>query len=369
MPVERSQPNTVLVVDDDASIRDYLAAVLRYKGYNCRCFSESLAALSYLSSQKPSAGLVLADISMPGMGGIDLLREVKQRDPDMPVILISGLYELALAVDALEAGADDYLKKPVRPHDVLALVSRYLEPTDDGQEREVQKALLEFLETKRTGSGSLETVRALFSRLGFKRYETFQHSARVAATCRLFGERYGLTEREIERLEIGALLHDIGKIGIPRNVLLKPGSLNQEEWRVMRKHPTIGHRLLSEFPELSDEAEIVQSHHEQWDGSGYPSGLKGDRIPLGSRMFSIVDTLDAITSDRPYRKAQSIQAAQAEIARARGKQFDPDLVDVFLQIPGEDLRRIGAAYPDALQQTGLACISRSGASKKPPTLA
>ncbi|HUG80070.1 MAG TPA: HD domain-containing phosphohydrolase [Bryobacterales bacterium] len=349
-PVQHVQPSTVLVVDDDASIRDYLAEVLRGKGYDCRCFSESLAALSYLNSQNPSADLVLADISMPGMSGIDLLREVKELDPDMPVILISGLYELALAVDALEAGADDYLKKPVRPNDVLALVSRYLEPGSGG-EREVQEALLEFLETKRSGSVSLETLRSLFTKLGFKRYETFQHSSRVAATCRIFGERYGLTDEQVGRLEMGALLHDIGKIGIPRNILLKPGSLDGEEWRVMKQHPTIGYRLLREFPELSEEAQIVQSHHERWDGSGYPHGLKGDSIPLGARMFSIVDTLDAITSDRPYRKAQSIGKARAEIRRMSGVQFDPALVEVFLRIPDSDLIRVRKAHPDALQQT------------------
>ena len=349
-PLQYAQPNTVLVVDDDASIRDYLAEVLRYKGYNCHCFSESLAALSYLNSRNPSADLVLADISMPGMSGIDLVREVKDIDPDMPVILISGLYELALAVDALEAGADDYLKKPVTPNDVLALVSRYLEPSSGG-EQEVQDALLAFLETKRSGSASLETLRPLFIKLGFKRYETFQHSARVAATCRIFGERYGLTDHRVGRLEVGALLHDIGKIGIPRNILLKPGSLNAEEWRAVKEHPTIGYRLLREFPELSEEAQIVQSHHEHWDGSGYPHGLKGASIPLGARMFSIVDSLDAITSDRPYRKAQSIGKARAEIRRMSGVQFDPALVESFLRIPDSELIRVREIYPDALQQT------------------
>ncbi|MDA1313502.1 MAG: response regulator [Acidobacteria bacterium] len=351
--MQHTHPNTVLVVDDDSSIREYLAEVLRHEGYKCCCFSESLAALSYLNSHNPPADLVLADINMPGMGGIDLLREVKHLDPEMPVILISGLYELALAVDALEAGADDYLKKPVRPNDVLALVSRYLEPSNDGERevQEAQEALVQFLETKRAGSASLETLRSLFTKLGFRRYETFQHSARVAATCRLFGERYGLPEHQVERLETGALLHDIGKIGIPRNVLLKPGSLDGEEWRVMKQHPTIGYRLLGEFPELSEEARIVQSHHEQWDGSGYPHGLKGESIPLGARMFAIVDTLDAITSDRPYRKAQSIDSARTEIRRMSGVQFDPALVDVFLLIPDGDLLRIREAYPDALQQT------------------
>ncbi len=133
------QLNTVLVVDDEPSVRDYLADVLQYDGYQCRCFSEGLAALSYLSQRNQPADLLLADISMPGMDGIDLLRNVKETNPEMPVILISGLYELAIAVDALDAGADDYLHKPVKPQDVLALVNRYLDPNDGSQERDVQK--------------------------------------------------------------------------------------------------------------------------------------------------------------------------------------------------------------------------------------
>lgn len=345
------QLNTVLVVDDEPSVLDYLAGVLQYDGYQCRCFSEGLAALSYLSQRNRPADLLLADISMPGMDGIDLLRNVKGTNPEMPVILISGLYELAIAVDALDAGADDYLRKPVKPQDVLALVNRYLDPNDGSQEREVQKALREFLDAEGRASASSPALESLFSRLGFKRYETFQHSARVASTCRLFGQYYGLDPDELDHLEIGALLHDIGKIGIPRNILLKPGSLSAEEWRVMREHPTIGHRILSEFPELRSEAEIVYSHHERWDGCGYTHGLKGEAIPIGARMFSIVDTFDAITSHRPYRKAGSAKDARLEILRMSGTQFDPELVDVFLRMTDRDLLRIRETYPDALEQT------------------
>jgi len=345
------QANTVLVVDDEPLVRDYLADVLHYQGYQCRCFSESLAALSYLSDRDSPADLLLADISMPGMGGIELLRTVKERNPEMRVILISGLYELVIAVDALDAGADDYLRKPVKPKDVLALVKRYLDPNDGKQEREVQKALREFLDSKGRTSASSPALESLFGRLGFKRYETFRHSARVASTCLLFGQYYGLGPDELDQLEIGALLHDIGKIGIPRNILLKPGSLSDEEWRVMREHPAIGHRILSEFPELGTEAEIVYSHHERWDGGGYSRGLKGEEIPIGARMFSIVDTFDAITSNRPYRKAGSAKEAHLEILRMSGTQFDPQLVDVFLRMTDRNLLRIREAYPDALEQT------------------
>ena len=339
-------PSTVLVVDDDEGIRDYLAEVLRFEGYECRCFSESLSALAYLAERNRRADLVLADIRMPGMNGIGLLREVKSRQPDLPVILVSGLYELALALDALEAGADDYLKKPVKPSDVVTLVGKYLQKDARRHEEEFREALRLFLDSRIGNRESTESLAEVFRMLGFRRYETFQHSKRVAAYSQLFGGHCGLTATELDHLELGALLHDIGKIGIPRNVLLKPESLNEEEWRVMKAHPQIGYGLLSEFPAFQEEARIVLSHHERFDGKGYPRGKSGKEIPVGARIFSIVDTLDAITSDRPYRAAQSFSKAQQEIEKMSGSQFDPLLVDVFARIPIEELREIQQRFPD-----------------------
>jgi cyclic di-GMP phosphodiesterase len=330
-------------VDDDAQIREYLAEVLRLEGYDCRCFSDSLAALAYLDQSESPADLLLADINMPAMGGIELLREVKSSYPDLPVVLISGMYELALAVDAMEAGADDYLKKPVRPGDVIALVSKYLTP-DPRQHQEVQEALRIFLDSRPPDPKTSEQIKAVFQKLGFKRYETYEHSARVASLCYLFGGHCALSQEDLYHLELGALLHDIGKIGIPRNVLLKPGPLTDEEWRVMRLHPAIGYSILAAFPELRWEAELVYCHHERYDGLGYPRGLTGEAIPLGARIFSIVDTFDAITSDRPYRAAQSIDVACSEIRKASGSQFDPALVEIFMKIPRQDLEDIRGRF-------------------------
>jgi response regulator RpfG family c-di-GMP phosphodiesterase len=336
--------STVLVVDDDAPIRDYLAQVLRFEGYECHTFNDSLAALAYLRQDDSPADLVLADISMPDMGGIELLREVKSSYPDLPVILISGLYELALALDALEAGADDYLKKPVRPGDIVALVSKYLTP-DPRQHQEVQEALRHFLDSRPPDPKTSEQIKAVFQKLGFKRYETYEHSARVASLCYLFGRHCALSQDALHHLELGALLHDIGKIGIPRNVLLKPGPLTDEEWRVMRLHPAVGYSILLAFPELLPEAEVVYCHHERYDGLGYPRGLAAEEIPLGARIFSIVDTFDAITSERPYRAAQSIDVACDEIRKASGSQFDPALVEIFLKLPRQDLQEIRRRFP------------------------
>ncbi len=345
MAVESS--STVLVVDDEEPIRDYLSSVLRFEGYECRTFDDSTDALDYLSAGEEPADLLLTDIKMPGMTGIELLRSVKQLKPAMPVILVSGLYELALAIEALEYGADDYLKKPVRPRDVLTAVGKYIPRDSTAQEETIQEALQDFIASREDPHASAH-IAAIFRSLGFRRYETFQHSKRVAAYARLLGERFGLVDSDLERLELGALLHDIGKIGIPRNVLLKPGPLSDEEWTVMKAHPVIGQRLMARFPELTREADVVGAHHERFDGGGYPAGLNGEQIPLFARLFSIVDAYDALTSDRPYRSARGAEAAKAEIARSSGDQFDPELVEAFLALPEGDLDSIRERYPDVL---------------------
>lgn len=345
MPQESS--STVVVVDDDEPIRDYLSSVLSFEGYKIQCFERSREALEYLTRQHEPADLMLTDIRMPGMGGLELLHNAKRTRPKLPVILVSGLYELAIAIEALEHGADDYLRKPVGPSDVLTTVGKYLQRDSTRQERAIRDALEQYLSDRQAPTAS-EAIREIFRNLGFRRYETFQHSKRVAAYCRLFGGRFGMCEEQLDRLELGALLHDIGKIGIPRNVLLKPGPLTDDEWRVMRSHPSIGHRLMEPFEQLKAEAEVVYGHHERWDGLGYPQGLIAEEIPMSARLFSIVDAFDAITSDRPYRPAQDVQVAKSLIAKEGGKQFDPSLVDVFLAIPDDELEAIRLLHPDQI---------------------
>lgn len=336
----------MLVVDDEPGVREYLATVLSLEGYECRAFESPLPVLKYLSEANRPADLMLADINMPEMDGLELLRNSKAMKPEMPVILVSGLYELALALEALESGADDYLRKPVKPRDIVALVERYLDSGSAPQEAALKQALEAYVQAHTSNSPESASLREVFRSLGFKRYETFQHSQRVAAYCRLFGDRKGLPTERLRRLELGALLHDIGKIGIPRNILLKPGPLTEDEWAVMRTHPTIGHRLLARFDALREEAEIVYAHHERFDGRGYPRQLQGEEIPLGARLFSIVDTFDAVTSDRPYRAGAPFETALAEIARMAGSQFDPELAAVFCSIPDEELRAIRERHPD-----------------------
>ena len=344
--MERGEEKTIVIVDDEEPMRDYLREVLTHEGYDCRCFTGSLAALAYMASSSERTDLVLTDINMPGMGGVDLLRTVKTVLPELPVILISGLYEVGLAIEALKGGAADYLLKPAQPEEVARLVAQHLEPDHAGRREAMRGALRKFLSLRDRYDKPGEQVQGVFDVLGFKRYETLQHSKRVAAYAILLGEVKDLPTEQLGHLELGALLHDIGKIAIPHNVLMKPEPLSDEEWVVMKLHPQIGWELLSEFPELGAEAEIVYSHHERFDGKGYPRRLKGHDIPLSARIFSIVDTLDAITSDRPYRGRQPLEAARAEIKKRSGSQFDPALVAALEELSDGALLKVRLHYPD-----------------------
>jgi putative nucleotidyltransferase with HDIG domain len=341
------EPSKIIVVDDEEMMRQYLYDVLSRHGYDCKCFEGSLSALAYMANSRQPPHLMLTDISMPGMDGMDLLRTVKTVSPATPVILISGLYELALAIEALKGGASDYLLKPANPRDVIRLVDRHLRPDAKNGQQALRTALGNFLRCRHGHGHDFEGVQEIFDVLGFRRFETLQHSKRVACYAERIGQFLGLGADELGPLKLGALLHDIGKIAIPHNVLMKPGPLNEAEWVVMRLHPRIGWELMSDFLELTAEAEIVYAHHERYDGRGYPRSLAGEEIPLGARIFAIADTLDAITSDRPYRKGRPCQDAVAEIQRHANTQFDPRVVHKFVRIPMAEMEKIRERYPDS----------------------
>jgi response regulator RpfG family c-di-GMP phosphodiesterase len=350
MPTTHSE--TIVVVDDDQSIRTYLSEVLTPRGYQCQTFEDSLSALRWLSaaqSQPDSTppGLVLSDIALPGMNGMDLIRTVKAMHPTLPVILLSGFCDLSSATDAMSAGATDYLLKPANPSHIMQLVSRHLDHKHTNHLQSAREALRLILNSKHlSGGSSASQLMPIFDLLGLKRFETFQHSRRVAAFAVLLGKRMQLDEIALEALEIGSLLHDVGKSGIPFNILMKPGKLDQEERRIMELHPQLGANLLSGIPGMDLEAEIVLSHHERYDGMGYPRRLASQNIPLGARLFSIADTLDSITADRCYRKGQDISVARAEIYRMSGSQFDPRIVQHFECISDKELEEVRFRYPE-----------------------
>jgi putative nucleotidyltransferase with HDIG domain len=349
------QPS-VMIVEDDDPMRQYLEDVLTISGYRCNTFPDSASALSHLSSVEPPVDLVLSDINMPGMSGLEFLRTVKMVTPDLPFILISGACELAIALEAVRVGATDYLMKPAQRGDIVRLVAKHLVGSKVEVKHALSTALHGFLQARRlSGGDSAAILEPLFEMLGLKRLETLQHSQRVSCYSALIAQEAGIDQRMLRAIEIGALLHDIGKAGIPHNVLMKPGPLNSHEWEVMRLHPVIGWELLSGIPGVAEEAQIVYSHHERYDGQGYPRALRAEEIPAGARVFSIADTLDALLSDRPYRSGCTLREARGKICDLSGTQFDPQFVGLLVRVPDKEIEDCRERYRDEVCLEGTAC--------------
>ncbi|MCG3113006.1 MAG: response regulator [Candidatus Manganitrophus sp. SB1] len=339
---------TILIVDDEENIRDILFEVLSNEAYECHRAEGGEEALSLLGER--SFELVLSDILMPGMSGIDLLKEAKAADADLSFIMVTAVHAAETAIEAMRLGADNYLIKPFNLDEVILSVEKalqrrrliienreyqlHLEKKVEERTRELHDAL------KKIQASYRATLEALGSALDTRDIGTHAHSRRVTHYALLLGRTLGMSGQELEVLERGVYLHDIGKIGIPDDILLRPGKLTKQEMEIMMTHAELGKRLLSRIDFLREASEIVYSHQERFDGSGYPRGLKGEEIPLGARVFAIVDALDAMTSDRPYRKALPFEAARAEIIRSAGIQFDPEIVRVFMSIPKEQWLRV-----------------------------
>ncbi len=346
MPLER-----ILVVDDEEAIREIVSSMLTSANYKCRQASSGTEALALLESGEEFE-LMLSDLMMAGLDGIGLLEKSKEKFPDMPVVMVTAVHDISVALAAIRNGAYDYLLKPFEREQLLATARRALENRRLKVENRNYQTNLEALVTARTeqlrkAMTNLErsydiTLEALGDALDLKDAETEGHSKRVTAYTIAIARHMGLSADQIRVIARGAFLHDIGKMAIPDAILRKPGALNAEEVAVMREHCFRGYQLLRRIPFLGEASEIVYAHQEKYDGTGYPRGLKADDIPLGARIFSVADTLDAITSDRPYRPAQTVKAAKEEIQRWTGRQFDPEVVKVFLSMPDklwEDLRR------------------------------
>jgi putative nucleotidyltransferase with HDIG domain len=346
MPADR-----ILVVDDEEPIREIVSSMLSNAGYKTQQARSGLQALAVLESGEEFE-LMLSDLMMAELDGIGLLEKTKERYPDMPVVMVTAVHDISVALAAIRNGAYDYLLKPFEREQLLAMVRRALENRRLKLENRAYQTNLESLVGARTDQlrqamADLErsydiTLEALGDALDLKDAETEGHSKRVTAFTIAIARALGLETERIRVIARGAFLHDIGKMAIPDAILRKPGPLTPEEVAIMREHCVRGYHMLRKIPFLYEAAEIVYAHQEFFDGTGYPRGLKGEQIPLGARIFAIADTLDAITSDRPYRAAQSIQAARDEIAQWSGRQFDPNVVDTFLQMPDtiwRDLRR------------------------------
>jgi putative nucleotidyltransferase with HDIG domain len=333
----------ILIVDDETSIRSILLKHFEDEGSECVASASALDALTQMKTQ--SFSLVISDVMMPGMSGMEFLRLAKQQSPETAFIMLTGLMDINTAIDSLRIGAYDFITKPFELSAIRRAVDRALDRRRllienrfyrEELERQVRERTYELNEALYDVEESYKiTLEAMVTALDAREHETLAHSQRVREYTLTLAQNLGLKHDDLIQAGRGALLHDIGKIGVPDSILLKPGKLNEVEWVEMRKHPQIGYSILQSIEFLSPAAEIVLCHQERWDGNGYPNRLSCLDIPLGARIFAVVDTLDAMTSDRPYRKAMSFEIALNEIRMCSGTQFDPQVVSAFLRIPPE----------------------------------
>jgi len=362
--------NRVLVVDDEQAVREILSEGLASFGYVTHAVGNAAAALEHI--EREPVHVVLSDIDMPEVSGLDLLRRIKADRPDLDVVMVTGVVDAVTAVNAIRAGASDYVTKPFNLDEVCIVVERTLEKRRLILENRAYQAHLEdkvvartreLVEKNREVESLFEqlqnsyesTLQSLVTALDYRDNETQGHSLRVVEYAVRVARELGVQEPEMTWIRRGSLLHDVGKMGIPDAILRKEGPLTDAEWAEMRKHPEMGYQMLRDIRFLEPALDIVYCHQERWDGSGYPRGLRGEEIPLGARIFAVVDTFDAMTSDRPYRAALSIEAACSEIETFAGRQFDPAVARAFLGISAEVWREIRQSVHDQvarMSQTG-----------------
>ena len=357
MTTESAPAYRILVVDDDPAIRDLLTTKLKLSGFISFSCDSGEAALKVLSQE--SFDGIISDLNMPGISGLDLLKEARRLVPRTAFLMATGVSDTALGVAAMKEGAADYILKPFQMEAVVVSLRRALETKRMEAELEEYRNRLESMVEQRTIQLKSamqrieitydETLETLAAALEMHDIETAGHSRRVTLYSLEIARRLNFSSDQLKQLERAANLHDIGKIGIPDMILLKPGKLTPEETAIMRTHVRIGYDLMSRVAFLASAAEIVLTHHEFYDGTGYPQGLAGEEIPLGARMFTIADTMDAMMSDRPYRQGRSYAVARAEIEHESGRQFDPHS---GCYVPGDPRRNLGrhppGSNPDAV---------------------
>jgi len=345
IPVAHSLSLRVLVVDDEVSVRKVMAAVLAQLGLPCETAAHADEALHILETHRIDA--VISDLQMPGMSGMEFLAKVKRSYPRIVFLMVTGVDDIQVGIQAMREGADDYLVKPLQvdANIILGSLTRALHVKGLEQEVDNYRHHLEEIVAKQTGQlrealHQIErsydhTLEVLGAAIDLRDSPTAGHSRRVFLYSIEIAKAMGGLENQMRNIAMGAWLHDIGKLAIPDAILLKPGPLTEKEREIMQHHAQIGYDLVKGIPFLADAAEIIFAHHERCDGSGYPRGLKTQEIPTGARIFALADTFDAMTSDRPYRRALPFQASREVIERGAGKQYDSQVARVFLSIPDE----------------------------------
>jgi putative two-component system response regulator len=320
----------VLIVDDEYAGRETLQSVLEGEGYQLEMAENGLQAIEKAKKLLPD--VILLDVMMPGMTGFEVCQRIRN-DPEVaeiPIIILTALDDRDSLLNALKAGADDFVSKPFDRYELRARLlgitrlNRYHKLIQERTKlREAHVQLLAAYEA---------TIEGWSHAMDLRDKETEGHSRRVAELTVKMAKDFGMSDHEIMHIRRGALLHDIGKIGVPDSILHKPAALTDEEWIIMREHPQFAYDMLYPVEYLRPALDIPYSHHEKWDGSGYPRGSKGVEIPAAARLFAIVDVWDALTSDRPYRPAWSKEEALAYVRDQSGKHFDPQVVDLFFKM-------------------------------------
>ena len=350
----------ILVIDDEPVIRQVFQYYLEDNDFEVITAEDGEKGLEMFHEHNPQ--IILTDLRMPKKDGLEVLKHIREHDIDLPVIVISGANRLDDAVQALRLGAWDYLIKPVQDLSILQhTIEKSMEKAELIRENRQYREHLEELVRSRTNElerrnseldiSRRQIIGILSQAAEYKDFETGNHFLRVAEYAACLARGLGLNKDEIELIKLAAPVHDIGKIGIPDNVLLKKGKLDKDEWAKMQEHCRYGHKILTEnkFIEafineenrnaLNDElqtniiakaANIALNHHEHWNGNGYPLGLKGEEIPLEARITAIADVFDALSSSRPYKEAWPVENCIDYIKEGKGKQFDPTIVDVFV---------------------------------------
>jgi putative two-component system response regulator len=336
----------ILIADDELPIVALFTRLLRSQGHECEPAHDAAEARLLLAHRE--FDLVLCDVNMPGESGLDLAAWLARAHPDTATVMVSGIEEREMWERALEIGTFGYLTKPVYPSALMisvanALRRRDLELSARGRERALEERVAERTKAlhdaivqlersqERLSAMHEETVRRLAQAAEYRDDATGRHIERMSRYCALLADRLGIDPAVIENVRLASLLHDVGKIAIPDSVLLKPGPLDDREWQLMRAHPELGHDLLrdSESDLLSLAASIALTHHERLDGSGYPHGLEGESIPIEGRIAAVADALDAMTSERVYKRARPLDEAFDELESGRGSLFDPDVLDAL----------------------------------------
>ena len=361
----------ILIVDDEDRNLRLLNAMLAPLGHEIILAQDGIQAIE--KSKKYAPDLILLDVMMPHMNGFEVIQALKN-DVNLsliPIVIVTALQDVDARVRAFEVGADDFLSKPIERIELLARVTSLLKVKayndhmlryQETLEADVEMKTSQFQKAcEETKNASLETIMHLSRAAEYKDEGTGDHIYRVSQFASEIATTFGLDADMVEIITYASPMHDIGKIGIPENILLKPGKLDPQEWETMKQHTIIGGRILegSKVKYLQYAEVIALTHHERWDGKGYPRGLAGDAIPLEGRITTLADVFDALTSERPYRKALSIQQAFQILREGKGTQFDPQIVELFFSIK-EKILEIRGQYGDSFQSPSLSSSTEAG---------